>query len=110
MDTEEALRIADEDSQQRSCLPRGMACVALAAEVRRLREQSQWQPIETAPKDGEWIIAVNESLRSVLSKNPVPFPARYVYDEGTYLGWDDEPFRATHWMPIPPTDSEGGAG
>lgn len=36
----------------------------LEAEVQRLREQTQWRPIETAPKDGETIIAVEQATAS----------------------------------------------
>jgi hypothetical protein len=60
-----------------------------------------WQPIESAPKDGSWIVVgarLNGELWHVSS-------ARY---DGEYrkpwLNWDfDDPFydAPTHWMPLP---------
>ena len=37
---------------------------AAEAELQRLQEQTQWRPIETAPKDGETIIAVEQATAS----------------------------------------------
>lgn len=61
----------------------------------------EWQPIETAPKDGTRILG---AWPSFLKKNewfiqPVFFVC------GVWLhGWDedeDQPLKPTHWMPIP---------
>lgn len=64
--------------------------------------QDGWQPIETAPKDGTWILIWGEQW----SGAPIP-------DVGH---WDDDDWRddehtvlafATHWMPLPAPPSEG---
>jgi hypothetical protein len=54
----------------------------------------EWQPIETAPKDGKDILVFGEQLRRVA-----------FWDEargGLWSRWPGrEPIRATHWMPLP---------
>jgi hypothetical protein len=66
---------------------------ALIAAV--LAQQGQWQPIETAPKDGTWILATSGGVAYVVS---------WFYT-GPQHGWwatADEADRApTHWMPLP---------
>ena len=63
----------------------------------------QWQPIETAPKDGTWILAINAA------KNPgrqhvVHYSERW----GNHYPWVtgsapmDFVAGVTHWMPLPP--------
>ena len=77
---------------------------------------SDWQPIETAPKDGTAILvwcpgtvdSVHVSKLMVAVWDPDEWNADDVrgafrynrYDSGVYgvLDWDDEP---THWMPLP---------
>ena len=62
---------------------------------------SEWQPIETAPKDGKYILAV----RNAVGHRAVTV---IVFDE--VLGWvgrtvEDEKkmvkYQPTHWMPLP---------
>lgn len=70
---------------------------------------TSWQPIETAPRDGKWILAVK--------KNFIPAVARwdksrgsfefmepdYYAEEEHYLAYLDQtdPWDPTHWMPLP---------
>jgi len=49
-------------------------------EIERLRALVEWQPIETAPKDGTWIILAN----------------LYSADSYYHIAWP------THWKPIGP--------
>lgn len=64
---------------------------------------SQWQPIETAPKDGTFVQLYDDRYKHS--------PSSYLmakYDHGIWWGqmtpsgkaiiWRD----ATHWMPLPP--------
>lgn len=59
---------------------------------------SEWQPIETAPKDGTEIIVATKSTTSgvalVIWEPGVPFPC-FMDEEGD--SYED----ATHWMPLP---------
>jgi len=63
--------------------------------------QPQWQPIETAPKDGEWILAVNVNNSHRL--HIVHYSERH----GTLYPWvkDANPMGfvagLTHWQPLP---------
>jgi hypothetical protein len=60
----------------------------------------EWQPIETAPKDGTWVAVVVDDCR--------PDVARY--DQGRWetiadaLDWQKyghDEWPLTHWMPLP---------
>ncbi len=78
-----------------------------------------WQPIETAPKDGTWILLCGGRIEygwcqedekpsavvaqyAGLSKNPV---WQFAWYDSGYYGKYIEP---THWMPLPkpPVDAE----
>ena len=55
-----------------------------------------WQPIETAPKDGEWIIAL------IASQGHPVCPVCVRWDTNAWVDWDYEPiYELTHWMPLP---------
>jgi hypothetical protein len=61
---------------------------------------TDWQPIETAPKDGIWVL---------LYSPPGGFSvARYWPSFGFRGGfWDGD---ATHWMPLPAPPAQEGEG
>ena len=66
-----------------------------------------WQPIDTAPKDGTWILlAVDSSYTttpltvSVCRYISSPYPSWRDYADYKFLVGGNEP---THWMPLPPT-------
>jgi len=61
--------------------------------------QQGWQPIETAPKDGTWILLRDDRRTSVGSWFP-PSPTNPV-------GWWSA-YRATSWMPIPAPPEDNG--
>ena len=61
---------------------------------------SNWQPIESAPKDGTQVLGFDEF-------SGVCECVQYLKDEWVTT-WDHEDFgRISHWMPlpVPPTDA-----
>jgi len=59
---------------------------------------TEWQPIETAPKDGVYILALCRA-------NPLS-PRRYEFARMGARGWIRQdgravPYEPTHWMPLP---------
>ena len=68
-------------------------------------KMNNWQPIETAPKDGRLILAyglwegevngVGEMQIAVVKANNVYYP---IVGADVYAAWLSEP---THWMPLP---------
>ena len=106
MDIDEALICADDEWESTSVER------TLAAEVRRLREENErlrkdagrieWQPIETAPKDGTDILVMTGETMHVV---------RWINIHGDFDYWavDDNkhgPFTLrgkapTHWMSLP---------
>jgi hypothetical protein len=74
---------------------------------------SDWQPIETAPKDGSWFITINASADGeyeVARYAPNTWPIYIPLKNGNYSRVDrviseftsDNFGRASHWMPLPP--------
>lgn len=80
----------------------------LKEEVERLRKAGEWQPIETAPKDGTVIWATNS-----IWKRPdyVKWGCIDHIDEWawvhTHNRYNRTPEPVTHWMPIPKPPKEG---
>jgi hypothetical protein len=69
-----------------------------------------WQPIETAPKDGTKILILDRDGDIEISEWYQSFHDEYVQlDNGFYRketkiwsqGWNGNGHRATHWMPLP---------
>lgn len=60
--------------------------------------EQQWQPIETAPKDGTPILAVSEAhIKEGWSPQVIEWSDVWMYSEC----FDEFMFEPTHWMPIP---------
>ncbi len=69
----------------------------------------QWQPIETAPKDGTRILAVGGGLTAVCIVAYLPRTGAWDAGDCTLDDYDNEPqgySRPTHWrsLPEPPTN------
>jgi hypothetical protein len=69
---------------------------------------AEWQPIETAPKDGTRILVVDcgfvqiarwdEEFDNYNDRQGVPAWATFACDDGFYSEYAENP---THWMPLP---------
>lgn len=54
-----------------------------------------WRPIETAPRDGTWVLAI-------WSQSPRTIEAARVFGSGSWeTGGEDGLRTPTHWMPLP---------
>lgn len=60
---------------------------------------SEWQPIETAPKDGQWVLGWAPGWL-VVSMAWFHVPGKVAPHWTT--GRNERPIKATHWMPLPP--------
>lgn len=68
-----------------------------------------WQPIETAPRDGTWVLLIQAGKHPNTGEPFIPevchFSQRYsnwFNTEDLFLEDDEEPFDlATHWRPLP---------
>lgn len=75
----------------------------------------EWQPIETAPNEGEFLVYGGEVRPEVFSSYPADVTKvlglgggheSFVVADGDYHGCTV--YGATHWMPLPPPPSEPG--
>ena len=83
-------------------------CMELQAENNRLRDELEWQPIETAPKDAVNILAVD--ARTCYEPMVVQWD-KYENSDYSWLGSEGYKYHKdvfTHWMPLPepPTGEE----
>lgn len=64
---------------------------------------SEWQPIETAPRDGARFLAIRDEDGFTEIPNIICWNCHYENFADTE--WDDArqvKFQPTHWMPLPP--------
>lgn len=68
---------------------------------------SEWQPIETAPRDGTWLLLTGGDIQYGWDGDTVP-PCVCGHSSGRewQFAWYDggaygEYLRPTHWMPLP---------
>lgn len=82
-------------------------------------KHTEWQPIETAPRDGQWFIIGNnneDDFFEVGRFNPYETTKFIEVEDGLYrkvyailYDWDgfNNFHRATHWLPFPKLPREG---
>jgi len=79
-------------------------------EVERLRALTNWQPIETAPRDGTWILLTGGSVDWDWDGDSKPRVVAAQFRERNADSWQFAWFDAgyygeyenpTHWMPLP---------
>ena len=71
---------------------------------------SEWKPIETAPKDGTFIIGVREFWRPCVMHYETyegvfrwgPDPETFMEEDHFLEYWLNTEYAPTHWMPLPP--------
>jgi hypothetical protein len=68
-----------------------------AAAALEAARKDGWQPIETAPKDGNEVILFDSDYLQLSG-----FEGRYSEPRGSWLSSYDGPVNPTHWMPLPP--------
>lgn len=92
--------------EQRKLFAEAKNCVRAADEIERLRALTEWQPIETAPKDGTDILVYQTDV-SEPSMTVCAFDEDWSND-GWWTCCDgknaDIPLRGpepTHWQPLP---------
>jgi len=66
----------------------------LARCYKELRKQTEWRPIETAPRDGTWIIAASDELGVCIVQH---IEGDWYGDSSSGEPIDD----LTHWLPLP---------
>lgn len=71
----------------------------LQAEVERLKAATKWQPIETAPRDGTWVLCYSEGVIShaFWESNEFDGDCHWGGKDWYYPKWS----QPTHWMPAP---------
>lgn len=71
---------------------------------------SEWQPIETAPRDGTWVLGwlgetefyrAHPNIIAWTKHNHVPIYG-WVYSSGSAGDGEVEACEPTHWQPLPP--------
>lgn len=73
------------------------------------RRASPWQPIETAPKDGEWIVALEgDDIYKCRWQEQDDGEGRFSSGWFDYINQSFE--SPTHWMPLAKPPGETGAG
>ena len=83
-----------------------IARALMAADEAATKRASQWQPIETAPKDGTLLLLIVSGYEPAVGRF---YQSREVWDyhDPEYLAVRERaeisfgPWRPTHWMPLP---------
>jgi|ERR1035437_1337180 hypothetical protein len=99
-------RIWLEENKDGYCdIKHGSGLKGTRTEYRRADLTPKWQSMDTAPRDGTWIIGYNKPERG----NYVRRHVREIRWNGKSWGPFCTPTGITHWMPLPscPADESG---
>ena len=81
------------------------ATYSLCSEFEKGNEMSEWQPIETAPKDSTYILGYDNGMQcTVYWDSPGKYWSLVVC--GSHA--EDDKWTPTHWMPLPPLQDQFG--
>lgn len=81
-----------------------LLCVKAIFELERIEEAQKWQPIETAPKDGHWILIwYPSSLPRMVAWMSHPSIGHGWYEGKKFIA----PEVPTHWRPLPVPPEQG---
>ena len=87
--------------------------VEVADAILEILPVMEWQPIETAPKDGTWIMLFSP-CEEFPTSDVTHWIAKYGYFDNSFEpGWIDQEdalvmkeHEPTHWMPLPPPPAD----
>lgn len=103
-------RLAEIERRYKEMMPTTceLAIAELLAEVKRLRTAQQWQPIETAPKDGTVILLGYTPCPKLWETDQRVFEGRWNSLQGEFTSLNGFILHdgATHWMPQPDAPTE----
>jgi hypothetical protein len=102
------LRVEDEDQSVCLWFPSPEAarqvaeCIITAQRGEQVGPVAEWLPIETAPKDGTWILAIIDGEYQPGIRY-APSVSRFTNGSWDYENYEDtgEEWYPTHWMPLP---------
>lgn len=70
-------------------------------EIQRDASNPQWQPIESAPKDGAWFVAYENGDVYKCKYTEIEDDEGRSYQEGWFDFVNETLENPTHWMPLP---------
>ena len=62
---------------------------------------TRWQPIETAPRDGRWVMTINVTRYGGISDMVQKLPSIAWWNGAAWNDGEDDLMPPTHWMPLP---------
>jgi hypothetical protein len=70
---------------------------------------AEWQPIETAPRDGQSLIVARFPYTGRFPPVMLTRWVRKRHLPGKVMGWRKVMWEPTHWMPLPAPPSSSGS-
>lgn len=90
------------DKSQAELLNRGLEAIIRRGNLSVIKDvKNEWQPIETAPRDGTEVFAVARFDGSYCKNRYHGHYTKFENEKWVISGTRRQKFRPTHWMPIP---------